>query len=247
MMKFMMWLLVLGIPCGLLQAQQLEDALPLFDEANQLVEAGAYQEAIDLYLSVMNTGYVSGALYHNLASTYFRMDEIGQAVRYYERARRLIGDDPQLIHNIQIVESRIQNPFSQLPKPFWRAWWDQWFGQHHVLPYLIAGLGFYFMACILFAQLLWSTTRSAWHRRVRRFALSLGLALLLVAVLISHDQTIPKGASILTPITIDTENERIDVPEGIKVTVVNESEEDILIRLPNGVQGLVDPEVLGEF
>jgi len=247
MIKLLGWFLIMGVPFGLIQAQQLEDALPMFDEANQLVESGAYQEAIDRYHSVIETGYISGALYHNLASTYFRIDEIGQTVRYYERARRLLGNDPQLIHNIQIVESRIQNPFSQLPKPFWREWWDQWFGQHHALPYLVTGISFYFMACFLFAQSLWSTTRSNWHRRARRIALTMGLALLLIAVLISNDRNTPQGASILMPTTMNTETERIDVPEGIKVTLVTESEEGTLIRLPNGIQGLVDPEILGDF
>ena len=247
MTKWIVWFLLLGVPWGLIQAQQLEDALPIFDEANRLVEAGAYHEAIDLYLSVIDTGYISGALYHNLAGAYFRMDEIGQAVRYYERARRLLGEDPQLIHNIQMVESRIQNPFSQLPKPFWRSWWDRFFGQHHALPYLVVGISFYFIACFLYGQSLWSTIRNHWHRRVRRLALNMGLALLLIAVVISHDRNTSQGASILTSTTMNTENEPIEVPEGIKVTLVSESEEGTLVRLPNGVEGFVDPAVLGEF
>ena len=149
-------LLALIAYVGLANAQQLEDALRLFDEANGLVESGAYTEAIDQYQAVLETGFASGALYHNLASAYFRLDEIGEAVRYYERARRLLGDDPQLLHNIQIVEAQVQSPFSELPTPFWRAWWYTLFSQYSAMRFLISGLGFYLIACLLYAHYIWS-------------------------------------------------------------------------------------------
>ncbi len=240
-------LIVLTLPAGLLQAQQLQDVLPIFDEANASVQLGEYQEAIDLYLSVVDSGYVSGALYHNLAGAYFRLDDIGEAIRYYESARRLLGDTPQLIHNIQIVESRIQNPFSELPTPFWQQWWNLIFGKHHELPYAITGISLYFIALLLSAQFIWTKTRSPWHRRLRRLALILGLILTLIALLISHQRSTFQGASILETTTLNTESEEIDVPEGILVTRVTESELGTLIRLPNGVEGYIDPRVLGDY
>ncbi|MCY4232277.1 MAG: tetratricopeptide repeat protein [Bacteroidetes bacterium] len=245
--KILLLFFIIISPSGLLHAQQLPDILPIFDEANALVESGDYQDAIDLYLSVIDRGYVSGALYHNLAGAYFRIDEIGQAIRYYQSALRLLGDDPQLIHNIQILETRIQNPFSELPKPFWQQWWDRLFGQHHELPYAATGIGLYVIAFILFAQLVWTNTRNQWHRRLRRLTLGLGLICLLTALLISHQRHSIQGASVLQPTTLTAETGNIIVPEGILVTLVNESELGTLIRLPNGVEGYIDPSVLGDF
>ena len=228
-------------------AQDLEDALQTFDRANRLVESGSYEEAIHHYHSVLETGYVSGSLYHNLAGAYFRMDQIGESVRYYERARRLLGDDPQLLHNIQIVEARVQSPFSELPVPFWRTWWEQFFGQYTALPFLIAGIGLYLIAFFMFGHHLWSKTRNTWHRRVRKGTLAAGLMLILIAVMISGDRSAIRGASILKPTTLATESGSIDVPEGIRVTLIGESVSGIEIRLPNGTQGFVDEEVLGDF
>ena len=239
--------LILLLCSGFTQAQQLEDALRIFDEANRLVESGAYEEAVSQYLAVLETGYVSGALYHNLGGTYFRLDNIGEAVRYYERARQLLGDDPQLIHNIQIVEARIQNPFSELPKPFWRVWWDRLFAQYDALPFLSAGISLYLIACLLYAQRLWTKTRGGWHRRARTVALSLGLILLSVAVLISGERNSIQGAFTLEPTILTTETGSIDVPEGIKVSLVGKTVEGTEVRLPNGVRGYIDPNVLGNF
>ncbi len=235
------------IGCGLVQAQQLEDALQLFDEANRLVASGAYEDAIDQYHAVIGTGYESGSLYHNLAGAYYRLDELGEAVRYYERARRLLGNDPQLLHNIQIIESRVQSPFSELPTPFWRTWWNQLFGQYSALSFLSTGIGLYLIACLLYAQLLWTRTRNSWHRRARTVALTSGLILLLIAVVISMDRNSIQGASILEPTIMTTKTGSIDVPEGVKVTLIGEAVAGTEVRLPNGVQGYVDVRILGEF
>ena len=35
---------------------------------------------------------------------------------------------------IQTIESRVQSPFSELPTPFWRTWWNQLFGQYLRFP-----------------------------------------------------------------------------------------------------------------
>ena len=240
-------LLALIAYVGLANAQQLADALRLFDEANRLVESGAYAEAIDQYHAVLETGFASGALYHNLASSYFRLDEVGEAVRYYERARRLLGDDPQLLHNIQIVEAQIQSPFSELPTPFWRAWWYTLFSQYSALRFLISGLGFYLIACLLYAHHIWSQTRNNWHRRARAGALGVGLLLLLIAVLVSGERSSIQGAAILESTTLVTETGSIDVPEGIKVSLIEETDIGTQVSLPNGVRGYVDASVLGFF
>jgi tetratricopeptide (TPR) repeat protein len=240
-------LLALIAYVGLANAQQLEDALRLFDEANGLVESGAYAEAIVQYHAVQETGFASGALYHNLASAYFRLDEIGEAVRYYERARRLLGDDPQLLHNIQIVEAYVQSPFSELPTPFWQAWWYTLFGQYSAWRFLVSGMGLYLMACLLYAHGIWSQTHSNWHRRARVGTLGIGLLLLLTAVLVSDERGSIQGAAILESTTLVTETGSIDVPEGVKVSFIEETELGAEVSLPNGVSGYVDASVLGFF
>lgn len=240
-------LLALIAYVGLAKSQQLEDALRLFDEANGLVESGAYAEAIVQYHAVLETGFASGALYHNLASAHFRLDEIGEAIRYYERARRLLGDDPQLLHNIQIVEAQVQSPFSELPTPFWQAWWYTLFSQHGAWWFLISGMCLYLIACLLYAHHIWTQTRSNWHRRARVGTLGIGLLLLLIAVLVSGEQSSIQGAAILEPTTLITETGSIDVPEGVKVSFIEETELGAEVSLPNGVRGYVDASVLGFF
>ncbi len=44
-----------------------------------------------------------------------------------------------------------------------------------------------------------------------------------------------------------TETRSIEIPEGIKVTLVDEMVAGTEVRLPNGVQGYGDANILGEF
>ena len=240
-------ILVILVGSNPTKAQQLEDAIRIFDEANRLIQSGAYEEAIDQYHAVLETGHVSSAVYHNLASAYFRIDEFGEAVQYYQRAQRLDGDDLQIIHNIQITETVIQSPFSKLPSPFWRLWWDGLSRRYSALPFLCAGLGLYLISVLLFSQSIWFNLQSQWHRRARLASLSTGLFLLFTAIMISAERTSVQGAAVLEPTTLTTDTESIEVPEGIVVTIIDETKEDIQIQLPNGIQGYVDASVLGDF
>ena len=241
------FLLVFLMGSGTVWSQSLEDALQIFDRANRLVESGSYEEAIAHYHSVLETGYVSGSLYHNLAGAYFRLDEIGESVRYYERARKLLGDDPQLLHNIQIVEARVQSPFSELPTPFWRTWWEQSFGRYPAWPFLSTGIGLYLFAFFMLGHHLWSKTRNTWHRRIRGGLLAVGLTLILIAIMISGDRNALRNASVLESTTLMTESGSLDIPEGVRVTLVGESVSGVEVRLPNGTQGYMDADVLGDF
>ena len=113
--------------------------------------------------------------------------------------------------------------------------------------FLISGLGFYLIACLLYAHYIWSQTRNNWHRRARAGALGAGLLLLLIAVLVSVERSSIQGAAILESTTLVTETGSIDVPEGVKVSFIEETDLGAEISLPNGVRGYVDASVLGYF
>ena len=108
-------LLALIAYVGFANAQQLDDALRLFDEANGLVESGPTQKQLASTTLFWKPDLRAVPCTITLPVHTSVLDKIGEAVRYYERARRLLGDDPQLLHNIQIVEAQVQNPFLRAP------------------------------------------------------------------------------------------------------------------------------------
>ena len=77
-----------------------------FTKAGELYRAGDYSGAIASYEKILDNGMESGPLYYNLANSYYRDGQIGEAVLNYERATQLIPRDRDLKYNDRYLRSR---------------------------------------------------------------------------------------------------------------------------------------------
>lgn len=78
-------LLVLAALAGQLTASPEDD----FRTANSAFENKRYADAIDLYSRIVSSGLESAPLYFNLGNAYFKNGDLGHAILYYLKARRL--------------------------------------------------------------------------------------------------------------------------------------------------------------
>jgi len=85
--------------------QRLND----FVQANEAYANGDYQKAIELYHAVIQSGHPTGSLYFNLGNCYYRMDQVGWAILFYERAMRYIPDDPDLLFNLKHARNQVED------------------------------------------------------------------------------------------------------------------------------------------
>lgn len=97
-------------------AQQLEAANKLYGEAH-------YEEALKTYLSLIDLGYSSDALFFNTGNTYFKLKDIPSAILYYEKALKLNPSDDDIRHNLQVTNSMITDKIDVMPELFFRQWW----------------------------------------------------------------------------------------------------------------------------
>jgi tetratricopeptide (TPR) repeat protein len=80
----------------------------MFYQGNSHYKNGMYDRAIAEYSKIIEEGLESGNLYFNIGNAYFKKGELGKAVLYYERARRLIPNDSDLKANYKYAVSRIR-------------------------------------------------------------------------------------------------------------------------------------------
>ncbi|MBF0451774.1 MAG: tetratricopeptide repeat protein [Candidatus Magnetomorum sp.] len=85
------------------------ERLNAFVQANKAYAEGDYQTAIDQYQAVLDSGKSTGSLNYNMGNCYYRMGQIGWAILYYERAMQYIPDDPDLLFNLKLVRSQIED------------------------------------------------------------------------------------------------------------------------------------------
>jgi tetratricopeptide (TPR) repeat protein len=95
-----------------------------FQQGNKAYAESKYQEAVELYLKVLEEGYTSGEVYFNLGNAYYKLDEIGRAILYYEKAAHYLQGDEALDQNLSIAELRVVDEIESIPKIFLEEWWD---------------------------------------------------------------------------------------------------------------------------
>ena len=87
-----------------------------FARANELYEQKEYDSAVQAYAQIINGGVESASLYFNLGNAYFKEGDLGHAILYYLRAKRLDPSDEDITSNLDFARqfSRVQMEGVQL-------------------------------------------------------------------------------------------------------------------------------------
>lgn len=87
-----------------------------FAMANRFYEDKDFASAVRMYESILNRDVESANLYFNLANAYFKAGDLGHAVLYYSKARRLAPSDEDVAFNLEFAKqfSRVQMQGVQL-------------------------------------------------------------------------------------------------------------------------------------
>jgi len=75
-------------------------------DADSAYIQGDYLTAISIYKNVIEAQDVSATLYMNLGNSYFKLDEIAQAILWYERAYLLDPSDPDVKFNLELARTK---------------------------------------------------------------------------------------------------------------------------------------------
>lgn len=74
-----------------------------FLKANEYFQNKDYTRAITLYQNILASGVESAPLYFNLGNAYFKNGDLGQAILYYLKARRLAPSDDDILTNLEFA------------------------------------------------------------------------------------------------------------------------------------------------
>lgn len=77
--------------------------------ANQAYQNQEYKEAAEEYMTFVNSGVKNFELFYNLGNTYFKLNDIGQARLYYEKAARFDPLHKDLRDNLAMVKANLKD------------------------------------------------------------------------------------------------------------------------------------------
>ncbi len=78
----------------------------LLQRAEKAYDSKKYTEAIDAYEKLVDQGYKSYQLYFNLGNAYYRNNELGKAIYYYELSRKIEPNDEDTRINLAIASAK---------------------------------------------------------------------------------------------------------------------------------------------
>lgn len=98
---------------------------PMFDQGNDAYKMGNYREAIENWESILDQGQHSAALYYNLGNAFYKLNEIGPSIFYYEKALRLKPGDRDIKNNLTFAQNARIDAIEPLPKTIFRVWYER--------------------------------------------------------------------------------------------------------------------------
>jgi tetratricopeptide (TPR) repeat protein len=103
-------LALLGFPLGLGASEPWEE---IFFKANEAYKEGRFDDAVVGYNRLLQNGLNNGHLYYNLGNAHFRLNQLGQAILNFERARLLMPRDADLRYNLGHARDQTTDAISE--------------------------------------------------------------------------------------------------------------------------------------
>ncbi len=227
--------------------------------AAQAYRSQNYKESISLYQELIAQGMaddkVSAQLYYNLGNAYFRDNQLGKAILYYERALLLDPADGDIRHNLRFAQNRTVDRIDTAANLFLANWFrairnlfssNQWAATGIILFLL-------FLACVavyLFIRLLWAR-KTAFYTGIVLFLLMIGaniFAFSQKSERTRNDSAIVMVGAATVNASPDTgSNQLFELHEGTKVKIRNRDGNWLEIQIADGSIGWIrqqDVEVI---
>lgn len=110
------------------------DVSRAFLEAVDDYQNGRYEAAAQGFSWIADSGIRNGQLYYNAGNAWFKAGDIGRAVLWYERAKHLIPNDPELAFNLSHVRSFVVDKPPQEESVLHAVFfWRQMVGQRYLV------------------------------------------------------------------------------------------------------------------
>ncbi|MBI5266282.1 MAG: tetratricopeptide repeat protein [candidate division Zixibacteria bacterium] len=240
-MRNLMLVAVIAVAGTLIQASPQTD----FNRANQLFQEKSYDSALAVYSSIEAQGLESAELYFNMGNAYFKKGDLGHAVLYYLRAKRLNPGDDDIAANLTFARgyTRIQMEGVQLNPVY--SFVDSVLGPYrlNVLAWISSALfiGFFLLLTVRFGMGL----RPGWLKGATLMA---GAVLLLSVFATSfkyrHDYLTSRGVVLAEDCPVQsgpTEQSEIELrgAPGLVVQILGRSGEYVHVLFENKRQGWV--------
>ncbi len=224
----------------------------IWDEANTAYVNANYPRAIELYHSIEDQGLASAKLYYNMGNAYFKTDDMGHAILYYNKALRLSPGDQDIRYNLDVANSYTKDRIQVVPELFLTRWVRS--VRQTISGNAWAVLSLVFFAVMLVAVMAYMLVNSLLFRKIGFFATIVSLLLFVIttsfAVTERRHATSPTEAIVMrASVSVKAAPEKNSTDmfvlhEGTKVRVGNSVEGWIEVTIADGNKGWLEERTI---
>jgi hypothetical protein len=224
-----------------------QEARTLFYNGNRFYAEGQYEQALQEYGKIIESGVESGELHYNIGNVFFKLNRLGEAVLHYEKARKFIPDDEDLLSNIELINISLVDRITPIPEIFYIRYWNAFRGIMSIGQWKVLFFIGWFSAAS-FIILLFLITGAKTRRMLKAGLIaSILVSVLVGAVFVSDiimDRGNQSGIVMLPEVSAfaspsETGTEVFMIHEGAKVTIKRSMNNWIEVRLADGNVGWI--------
>ena len=224
----------------------------VWDEANTAYINANYPHAVELYRSIEEQGVASAKLYYNMGNAYFKMDDMGHAILYYNKALRLAPGDADIRYNLDVANSYTKDRIQVVPELFVSRW-------VRTVRQMISGNAWAVLSLVLFAVMLvavmaYLLVQNLLFRKIGFFVAIASMLLFVVttafAVVERRHATSPTEAVVMrASVSVKSAPEKAATDmfvlhEGTKVRVGEQVEDWIEVTIADGNKGWLEERAI---
>lgn len=224
-----------------------DSAKTLFEIANEHYSKGEYTQSINLYDSLINSNLESAKLYYNLGNAWFKLDEVPKAILYFEKAKKIEPNNPDVIYNLELANTRIADRIEVVPEFFLKTWWNNLLNAFNERQWMYLNISL-FMAFLGFTIVVFISKK----RWVKKTSLTISMIFLLTSVIsgligyrsykikIAHNTAIIFTPTVNVKSAPDENSSSIFIlHQGSKVWLLEESTIWQKVKIANGSEGWI--------
>ena len=231
------------------------DNQTLYSAAQKAYKSQDYSKAIVAYHKILDNDVISSEVFYNLGNCYFKTDSIGRAIQYYEKARKLIGDEEDLMHNLKMAHTKTVDKIEPMPEFVVTSTWknivnsntaDTW------SKYALFNFAFIFMGLVFFQFVSKPSLKKMFFGLAVLFALTTVMFYTLAKSRNNADNSISHGVLIVASSAAksapqENATDLFVIHEGTVFKIIENQSDWIKIRLENGNLGWIQKNTLGEI
>jgi tetratricopeptide (TPR) repeat protein len=227
----------------------------LFVKANELYKTAQFTEAIETYKQIENKNQVSSDLYYNLGNSYYKLNKVGPAIFYYEKALQLNPDNEDVKNNLVFAKRLALDNIEPLPKTVFQKLKTNYLQALTYNQWAVVVVVFSFLGGVLF--LFYYFSYSSLRKRLFFITSMISFLFLLMSLVVTYNQfsfdkntkeaiVFAEESEVRNAPTFNSE-EVFVLHEGTKVFVLDAVDDWKKIQLADGKQGWIIASEVQEF